>query len=210
MIVAPGRKTLTCLLLAVCVGFLSGCEDDGGSSFDFGDNDPAVWVAMGDSITQGLSDNAPSYPSRLGTMTGKTVHNLGNGGEHAYEGASRIRGVLSGYKPGRILLLYGINDIFHKQSTDAIRDDLRFMVQTAKANKTQVRVATLIPCPGHDGKFQGKVDRLNGKIRQMAAEEDVKVIDLAAKFGTGDGLMRRDGVHPNSDGNNLIARAFRK
>jgi lysophospholipase L1-like esterase len=164
---------------------------------------------MGDSITEGLADNAPSYPDRLAAMTGKTVVNLGNGGEHAYEGAARIIGVLEQYKPGRVNILYGVNDLFHGHQAAAIADDIRFMIRVAKNNRTQIRVGTLLPIPGHDGMYEGSADDVSELIRQVAAEEGASVADLDARFGDGTGLMRDDGVHPNRDGNGVIARAFR-
>jgi lysophospholipase L1-like esterase len=202
------RRILRVAAGIVALGIWCGCED-GGGSFDYGDNDPDVWVAMGDSITEGSPEAAPSYPERLAAMTGKEVVNLGDGGGHAYEGAARILGVLESRGPGRVLILYGINDILHHRDLDDILEDLRFMVQAAKANRSQVSVATMLPIPGHSGVYLSTARALSVMIRRMAAEEDADLVDLEAVFGTGEGLLLEDGLHPNSDGNERMARAFR-
>lgn len=194
------------VLAVVCV--LCGCED-GGSSFDYGDNDPNTWVAFGDSITSGLEGEAEPYPPRLARMTGANVINEGYSGETASEAVSRVWGILDGYKPGRLMILYGVNDIMHHADYEDIIGNLRYMVQAAKSNKTMVKIATLLPMiDRHNGIFQGSIEEVNYQIRIMAAEEGVALVDLEPLFGTGEGLQI-DGLHPNDAGSDLIASAFR-
>lgn len=195
------------MLAAVCV--LCGCEGGGGESFDYGDNDPNVWVAFGDSITSGLDGESEPYPPRLARLTGKTVINEGYSGETAAEGVSRIWGLLNNYNPGRIMILYGVNDIMHNADYGEIVSNLRTMVQAAKENKTMVAIATMLPMiDRHNGIYQGSIEEVNYQIRIMAAEEGVRLVDLEPLFGTGAGLQL-DGLHPNDAGNEIIANAFR-
>ena len=49
---------------------------------------------------------------------------------------------------------------------------------------------------------------LNNLIRDMASSEDARLVDLEAEFGTGEGLLLGDGLHPNEVGNQVIAEAF--
>lgn len=205
------RKMRSLILAVLCSAmcFLSGCED--GESYDYGDNDPNYFVAMGDSITEGVGDCGTPWPERLSAMLGKTIANEGVSGEHAYEGADRVDGVLSAYKPGRLLILYGANDIMHSRDHDEIIEDLRTIIQAAKNNKTVPELATLIPMSGHDEIFATGVESLNEDVRALASEEGVRLVDLEAAFeatGDVDAYMQSDGVHPNSDGNQLIAETF--
>ena len=194
------------ILAVICL--FCGCED-GGESFDYSDNDPNVWVAFGDSITSGLDGESEPYPPRLARMTGKTVINEGYSGETAQEGAGRVWNVLNSYNPGRLMVLYGVNDIMRHADYEDIIGNLRTIVQAAKANNTRVAIATLLPMyDRHNGIFQGSIEEISWQIRQMAAEEGVQLVDLEPLFGTGEGLQI-DGLHPNDAGNELIANAFR-
>ena len=202
------KKWMQLLAMVLVLCLACGCEDDD-PAFDYGDNDPNVWVALGDSITEGLSEAGTPYPTRLASLTGKTVLNMGYGGHHSDEGAARVGGILAKYKPGRLMVLYGANDLLHDYSKNDTVEALRYIVQQAKANKTDVIIGTLLPMPGHQGLYDGGTDALSAQIRTMAAEEGVRVADFDAMCGTGDGLMLGDGVHPNSAGNDLLASGFR-
>ncbi len=41
----------------------------------------------------------------------------------------------------------------------------------------------------HDGIYQGTVEMVNAQLRLMAAEEGVRLVDLAPLFGTGEGFQ---------------------
>jgi lysophospholipase L1-like esterase len=207
MIKKLGVYGVTLVVMAVCV--LCGCESDSGDSFNYGDNDPNVRVAFGDSITSGIGDGIVPYPPRVAAMTGQTVINEGIAGEHAYEAASRVWGVLNRHKPGTLMVLYGVNDIMHSADIDDIVNDLRTIVQAAAGNNTKVLIATMTPMiDRHNGIFQGKIEATNVEIRRMAAEEGVRLVDLEPLFGTGEGLQT-DGLHPNDAGTEIMASAFR-
>lgn len=196
------------VLVLFAVSIFCGCESDS-ESFDYGDNNPEVWLAVGDSITSGLDGESEPYPPRLARMTGKTVINEGYSGETAAEGRARFWGLLNNYNPGRVMILYGVNDIFRNADYEDIIGNLRIMVQAAKENKTQVAIGTLTAViDRHNGIFQGSIEEVNYQIRLMAAEEGVRVVDLEPLFGTGEGLQI-DGLHPNDAGNEIIANAFR-
>jgi lysophospholipase L1-like esterase len=184
---------------------------------DFGDNNPALYVAMGDSITWGV--DATPYPVHLASLLAQTVINDGVSGEHAYEAAARVDALLAHYKPGFLLILYGANDLLHAGHADAIAEDLRFIVQAAKNAKTIPILATLTPMARSHGVFDSGTKSINAFIRQMALEEDVLLVDLETVFGDfdndedpyvldADDLLLWDGLHPNEAGSWEIALAF--
>lgn len=208
------RPFLRTVLLASVFSLLSltGCEDPfgggGGDSHDFGDNDSNVYVAFGDSITQGYGAST-AWPGLLQAKLGKTVVNQGIGGSRASEGAARVNGVLRRYKPGYLLILYGANDIIHGASTASIVANLRSIVQAAKNNKTVPVIATVLPMTRGHAAYDGGVDAVNPEIRKMANEEGATIVDLHSAFsGKEDTYLTADGLHPNNAGQQLIADSF--
>lgn len=193
-------------VLALC-----GCEDDGEKPFDYGDNDVNLYVAMGDSITLGQEPHSGTpYPDQLAMMLGKTVVNLGVDGAFSYQGATMVNGVLAEYKPGHLMVMYGANDLIWGGDLHGIVEELRTMVLAAKANKTMVAVATLPAMTRHAMHFYEATKQLNSLIRAMVAEEDVRLAEIEPLFLGREEELLPDGLHPNEEGNRLIAEAFKK
>lgn len=193
---APRLLAVAALALWVC-----GCEDDDAPP-DFGENDPNVVVAAGDSLTQG------GYPSLLAAQIGKTVIDAGHGGYQTSSGLSVVNSALSRNKPGYVLIWYGANDVIHDLSHESIIANLRTMIQAAKANKTVPIISNCTPMYwGHDI-FNGSVQLLNPKIAQLASEEGITMVDMAGAFGTDTSYYVADGLHFNSAGDELVARTW--
>jgi lysophospholipase L1-like esterase len=189
---------------------MSGCEDNGGPvNADPGNNDVNVYVAIGDSFTEGDDAPFPPYPPRLAALIGKTVINVGQNGETAEEGASRVGGVLARHRPGFLLILHGINGVLRRGGPDAAIAAVQSIVRAAKANKTVPVVATYpLPVGVHRG-FREFVRDLNGRLRSMASGEHAPLVDLASAFGEDDAaLLTEDGLHPSDEGTQLIAETF--
>ena len=54
--------------------------------------------------------------------------------------------------------------------------------------------------------FNGEVDKINSAIRDLCKSEGVKLVDLNKAVTAG--MLQADGLHPNSEGQEAIARAF--
>ena len=209
---APIRASLLNITLAVAMGGLVGCDgggSSGGGGGDIGDNTAGVFVAMGDSLTSGycVPAGAP-YPDRTAAATGKTVINEGRCGERSGGGAGRVSGVLNQHKPEGLLILYGANDMINGGDVEGTIGNLRFIIQTAKANKTRPIIANLTPMYDGHAVFQGSVDALNQRINQLASEEGAALVNLAGEFGQERDLIQADGLHPSDMGTQVIAFAF--
>lgn len=190
---------------------LMGCGGgDGGASTstDIGDNNPNVVVALGDSITAGVDGGGAPWPARLASLSGKTVINAGVGGEESGHTLGRIGGLLSGAKPGYIIILIGANDAIVGKSTDAAVANIHAMVLAAKANKTVPILATLLPMIGEHGIFESTAERISAGVRDIGNTEGVAVVDLFAEFTDPVNQLIGDGLHPNDLGNQIIALAF--
>ncbi|MDA0577262.1 MAG: GDSL-type esterase/lipase family protein [Verrucomicrobia bacterium] len=204
-------RSLRCVALIASVSLFLGCEDDSGgddSGTDFGDNDRNVIVALGDSITRGYGlSGGESYPAQLAGMEGRPVINSGLDGEHSWGGRGRVNGVLSRHKPGYLLVLYGSNDAIAGESPQSTVENLRGIVQAAKANKTIPILATVPTAYDSHAFMAPRVAALNPLIKSMASEEGVRVADVngAVKDRS---LFLGDGLHPNAAGAGRLASAF--
>ena len=185
---------------------LAGCDDGGGGGGgvgnDVGDNDPNLYVAIGDSITKA------GYPAVLGSMLGKPVVNRGIGGSVSADGAAETPGILSALNPGYLLILYGANDVTRGHSAAATIGNLRSIIQSCKANKTVPVIATLTPMFFEHQTFHAAASATSELIRQLAREEDVALADLEKAFNDQSKYMEADGLHPNAAGTQLIAETF--
>jgi lysophospholipase L1-like esterase len=205
------RLTLGILLVAGVGCFDSGGSSGGGggsSNKDLGDNDPNRVVALGDSITEGICrpDGTP-YPVRLRSISGKDVINQGLCDERSGGGASRINGVLSRFKPGYIVILYGANDAIAGFSTDVVLNNLRSMCNAAIANKTVPILGTCLPMYGGFSSVNSRLQSYNASIRALAKELGIRTVDFEKEFGSERSLIQGDGVHPSDAGLQVMAFA---
>ena len=219
----------------VAVGFL-GCgghssDSTGPSStstagqFDFGSNNPRVADAIGDSITFGTLeerkigfglDTANNYPNDLQKLLQKLdpswrVNNRGVGGEFVQDGAARIGLVLAADKPGFILIMEGTNNASHCDDAALIVNNLKKMVDAAKANKTIPILGTIPPNFRSPTCAQDVIDEANGMIRGLAAAEGIVLAEIfdgmnnRALFGL---APDRDPLHPNEQGYAVMANIW--
>jgi len=200
---------LTLLTLA-----LVGCEGGGGGNpwddYDFGANDRNVCVALGNSITagNGLNNYAECYVPKLAGMAQKTIINKAIPGSETSTGVDLVHPVLDNYRPGFLLILYGVNDLIMGYDETAALNNLRTMIRAAKDNKTVPIIATLTPVTGGYIGLVNSIERLNAGIRQMAAEENVYVADLEEAMNWDPAYLQADGLHPNAAGNDVMAATF--
>lgn len=220
-----GRHALASgFAISLLLAFGGGCSSD--PETDFGDNDPSIVVALGDSITfgkhdMGIDSCAHSYRATLGFcprlqgLTGKTVINEGECGEKSSDGRARIDSVLQRLRPGVVLIDYSPNDIV--DGTEATIANLRAMIAIARSNKTVPILGTLVPATGEHAGWEFFINDLNVKILALCKEEGVPCADHYAAFaddpgfrGTPSALLSEDGLHPNAAGYDLMARTWRE
>jgi len=193
--------------------FFPGCEESGSdsdafASHDFMDNNPDVYLALGDSMTCGVpGSSVTQYPEKLASKLGKRVINAGIGGEQSASGAARAGSLLNAHKPGFILILYGANDVFEYDAEYTIRN-LTSIINNAKSRGTIPVLATVTPAYGHYGFISADAPELNSRIKQLAKEQGLLVADLADVFGDRQDLLLRDNLHPNEEGTELMAITF--
>jgi len=206
------RIHIQILVLTLWMIGLVGCGGGGGgggiSNPDPGDNDLNSVIAFGDSLTKGSECSCVPYPSRLAGHIGKTVHNTGVPASRAMENVSRTQEAIDKYPSAYMMILYGVNDIIHGDEIGSITSALGQMVDICKQNNVVAVLATY-PEPILDYAIYGpRTLSLNAEIRTLAAAKGIHVVDLQAEFGANPDLYEPDGLHPNSEGTEIMAIAF--
>ena len=183
-----------------------------------------VFLAFGDSITQGYGDTSNlggGYTRRLERWLNQqgydsVVESYGVGGETTAQGLSRIDGVLAG-GGDFLLLMEGTNDISKRVGIESIRFNLDEMASRAEALGIIAVHATVIPriptAPVDPG--NSATSALAAAIRSLALSSHRAVVDNFAVFQGLPDLFENyyypvpDPVgHPNTDGYIQIAGTF--
>jgi len=221
---------VTLLVAAGCGGKSSSPTSSSSSSqtpanFDFGGNDPKKVAAFGDSITFGFLDlqrrgfrltTSNNYPNLLQAKLKALdpawqVVNRGVGGEHSFNGVGRISSVLRSDKPGFILIMEGTNDAEQCDDKATLINDLRTMVQAAKANKTIPILGTIPRSFRNNDCANDIIDSANAAIPGIAAAEGIVMADIFNGMNQRDlfGISPdRDPLHPNERGYAVMAEIW--
>jgi acyl-CoA thioesterase I len=209
---APGFLASPLRLLLLAVLLAAGCEDDdhggggGGGGGDFGARDPSRCAVAGDSIAVGYGDAGAPWPARLAAMLGRTVANYGSGGARlTVQGPSQVGNAL-GSQAGYIIISLGANDAIHGGSPDAVKATLVALVQRIRAEHAVPVVGNVTRMTGEHSLFDGAVNQINTAIDEVCGQEDVILVNLHGAVS--EAMLQPDGLHPNSDGQEAIARAF--
>ena len=163
----------------------------------------AVVLAFGDSLTFGTGAGPDeSYPADLARLTGLKVVNAGVPGEVSADGLERLPGALDDAKPRLLILCHGGNDFLQKKDDGEAANNVRSMIQLAKARGIAV-VLLATPKPG----IPPSVPRFYGEIAQ---QERIPIEDGVLKDVLLDNSLKSDFVHPNANGYARIAAALEK
>lgn len=141
-------------------------------------------------------------------LPGKIIMNRGIGGDNTFGVIARLDDVLI-YKPRKIFLLIGINDIGRGLPLEIIAGNYRRIVERIKALSpgTVINIQSVLPMNDAVLKadyLKNKNDsvlQLNKKIRAIADSYHLQYIDLHAVFADSKGSLKRDmtidGIHLN-------------
>ena len=163
-------------------------------------------ACLGDSITQGYNCAGAPYPSRIASLTGKTVLNYGVAGETSDYGKRIVNSALARH-PGTVTIFFGANDV-HGHPASWTVSNIRGTIRAVKAAGARPIVATPIPQRGKWASYNSRVSELASAIRSLCASEGVTCVDLNSAFGSGAGYIQDDGLHLTDAGGALVARRF--
>ncbi len=161
-------------------------------------------VFIGDSITENWKLGDPSLFSA-------TVLDRGIGGQTTPQILLRFYQDVVTLHPRAVHIMAGTNDISGNTGavTDtAIVDNIRAMIDIAKANGIRVVLASITPSkefiarPGVDP--SPRIAEVNRRLKQLAAQQRITFVDyfplLADREGGLAAALGNDGLHPNRDG----------
>jgi len=156
-------------------------------------------VFLGDSITAGYGlDPKQAYPALI-EIKGMTMVNLGISGSETADGLQRLKTYFdSGGNPQLVVIALGANDILHGVDPSATEANLAAMVQMCKSHNVPAMLCGIhIPFKfGSDAIFEN-----------VAREGHVPLLpDLMQGEETEPDFLQEDGMHPNAEGQKIIAR----
>ena len=161
-------------------------------------------VFMGDSITEGWGVGDPSLFS-------PGVLDRGISAQTSPQMLTRFYQDVVALHPKVVHIMAGTNDVAGNtgpSSPEDFKNNIRAMVDLAKANHIQVVLASILPAE----KFPWRPDiqpveqirQLNSWLQQIASQHKLIYADYYASLTTPSGAFRpelsNDGVHPNTDG----------
>lgn len=181
-------------------------------------------ACVGDSITEGMaiewqSENA--YPPQLDNMLSSEyeVMNLGRSsttmmrkGDFPYWTAKEYTDIFR-YHPDIVIIKLGTNDAkLFQWNKDEYKSSYQAMIDTLKTIDTNPRIILCTPVPPQVTRWEITDSVVGGEVRplvkQIAAENNLELIDLYEVVGTNPELFARDGIHPNAEGAKVIANAI--
>jgi acyl-CoA thioesterase I len=169
-------------------------------------NSRPVIVAFGDSLTAGVvQDTYPDYLQQLMDANGYKyrVENQGVSGDTTTDGLARIDNVIAAH-PALVLLEFGGNDGLRGTPVSAIKENLEQMITRLQAAKipTVLLGITLPPNYGSD-----YVKPFTAMFPELAKKYKLRLFPfLLLDVYQHPDMMQPDGIHPNGEGNKIVAR----
>ena len=162
-------------------------------------------VAFGDSLTAGVAGK--SYPEYLGEILTERgyhyqVENQGVSGDTTTDGLARIENVIAA-KPALVILEFGGNDGLRGVPVESTRKNLEEMISRIQAAKIPLVLLGITLPPNYGPDY---VKPFTAMFPQLAKKYNIPSLPfLLAHVYQDPKLMQPDGIHPNGDGNRIVA-----
>ncbi len=161
-----------------------------------------VIVCFGDSLTYGTgAPTGSDYPSRLGSLLGRPVVNLGRPGDTTATALTRLDKVLA-LKPAAVLLTLGGNDLKNGVHQAAARANLSEIIGRIQDQ------GGLVVLGGIDIPLYGR--GYDDMYQELARETGSVLVENVFKNIFGRRELMSDPIHPNADGYRIMAEHFAK
>ena len=169
------------------------------------DNRPVI-VTFGDSLTQGVAGkNYPAYLQDLLDEHGYhyRVDNQGVSGDTTTDGLARIDNVIAAH-PALVILEFGGNDGLRGVPVESSKANLDEMIARLKAAKLPVVLAGITLPPNYGPEY---VKPFTAMFPELAKKYKLPLMPFLLLHVYRDpDLMQPDGIHPNGNGNKIVAQ----
>ena len=161
-------------------------------------------IFLGDSITENWKIADPSLFSA-------TVLDRGIGGQTTPQILLRFYQDVVSLRPRAVHIMAGVNDIMGNTgpTSDAtIVNNIRAMIDIAKANRIRVVLAAITPSKAYvarpDMNLVPRITAVNRLLAELAKEQHVGFVNYEPVLANNEGGLKdalgNDGLHPNRDG----------
>lgn len=168
-----------------------------------------VLIAFGDSLTAGHGvapgESYPAFLQREFDRRGIAfrVVNEGVSGDTTAKALSRLQSAL-GHEPAWVVLALGANDGMRGLPVDAMERNLREMIERFQEGGARVILAGMKLPRNYGPEFVSQFDDV---YPRLAKELDLPLIPfLLENVAMVRELNNSDGIHPNANGNRIVAR----
>ena len=159
----------------------------------------ATVLALGDSLTSGVgATEDTSYPTLLARTTSWKVINGGVSGNTSAQALERLPALLAEHHPDLVIVSIGGNDFLRRQSTQALKDNIKSIVQQARATNAQVALVA-IPEFSLVAATTGRLSD-HALYADLAKELGVPLFTKGWSNVLSDSSLRADEVHANAAG----------
>ena len=156
-------------------------------------------LAFGDSLTYGFGARPEeSYPTRLSILSRYKVINAGVNAEASDEGLKRLPQLLEDRSIKLMILCFGGNDIMQRKSMSSLKQNLKTMIQMAKAKNIEV---LLISVPNITLFGLSPLELYD----EVAEEENIPLLLGVLANILSQPSLKSDRVHPNALGYKKMA-----
>lgn len=164
-----------------------------------------VLVTFGDSLTAGVAGR--SYPDDLQDLLDQhglayRVDNQGVSGDTTTDGLARIDNVIAEH-PALVLLEFGGNDGLRGIPVDATRTNLAQMIERLQNAKIPIVLLGITLPPNYGPDY---VKPFTAMFPELAKQYHLTYMPfLLLHVYQKQSLMQPDGIHPNGEGNKIVA-----
>ncbi len=165
-----------------------------------------VIVTFGDSLTAGVAGR--SYPDDLQDLLDRNglryrVDNQGVSGDTSTDGLARIENVIADH-PRLVLLEFGGNDGLRGVPVSATEKNLDEMIHRLKRDSIATVLLGITLPPNYGPEY---VKPFTEMFPKLARENKLKLMPfLLLHVYQNPALMQPDGIHPDGEGNKIVAR----
>lgn len=159
----------------------------------------SVVLALGDSLTEGYGVKPEeAWPALLAEKSGWKVINGGVSGNTSAEALQRLPALLEEHRPALVLVMLGGNDMLRKLPRQETMDNLGKVIALVRVNGAQpVLLGT--PQPSLAGAVFQHLSAPDF-YRDIAAAQQVPLIEDAMADVLSDPQLKVDQLHPNAAG----------